>query len=354
MSGMKVLLFAIISTVCNCAVLQDSTRMVLNEEDLQESTNPSIPYNFEYDSRDQNGTLLFRKESKDGSGKVEGRYGYKDMHGIERIVEYVADKDGYRAKIRTNEPGIDRTNSAGVEFYADTSNQHVQIAKKNGENVAAIRYSPDVTAEEKKNLVAEKVNAEIANQYSEVLSHPSSLRSQHHLFPQRQSDILRLNKNVQLNSVQLNQPREIPTTPSSEYISTPQQLHYSQQFSAVTDGRQQFEVLNAQAPATQYVSSQAQPQLIPANHQVVAIPLDQFYIPQNQQPVALQNGAVSSTTQVQTLAPQVIPSQPYYSLESQPQQGSWQVPSSYAQASPKGTEYTPLGRQISGLSKYFQ
>ncbi|GBM71511.1 hypothetical protein AVEN_183656-1 [Araneus ventricosus] len=353
----KILLFAVISTVCNCAVLKDSNRVILEEDALQEPTNPPIPYNFEYDSRDQNGTTLFRRESKDPSGKVEGRYGYKDMHGIERIVEYIADKDGYRAKIRTNEPGIDRTNSAGVEFYADTSNQHVQIAKKQGENLAAISYKAEDAAEERKNLVAEKVDAEIATQYSGVLSHPSTLRSQHHLFPQRQSDILRLNQNAPPNSAQFDQPREVPTTPSNENNAIPQQLHYAQQFPAATGGRQQYEILNAQVPAIQYLSPKAQPQLIPAHRQLIAIPLNQFYIPQNQQPVALQNAAFSSTTQAQTHATQAIPPQQFYSLEGQPQsqQGSLlNVPLSYAQASPKGTEYTPLGRRISGLSEYFQ
>ncbi|CAL1271469.1 unnamed protein product [Larinioides sclopetarius] len=353
----QILLFAVISTICNCAVLKDSNRVVLEEDALQEPTNPPIPYNFEFDSRDQNGTTLFRKESKDPSGKVEGRYGYKDMYGIERIVEYIADKDGYRAKIRTNEPGIDRRNSAGVEFYSDSSNQHVQIAKKQGENLAAINYRLEDNSEERKNLVAGKVDAQIANQYSGPLSHPTTLRSQHHLFPQKQKDILRLNQNALLNSAQVDQPREVPTTPSNENNAIPQQLHYSQQLPAATGGRQQYEILNSQVPAYQYVSSKAQPQLIPAHRQLIAIPLNQFYIPQNQQPVALQHGALSSTTQVQTIDPQVIPRQPFYSLEgqSQVQKGSLlTVPLSYAQASHKGSEYIPLGRRVSGLSEYFQ
>ena len=34
-----------------------------------------------------------------------GSYGYTDGHGIYRQVDYVADKNGFRASIKTNEPG---------------------------------------------------------------------------------------------------------------------------------------------------------------------------------------------------------------------------------------------------------
>ena len=34
-----------------------------------------------------------------------GSYGYVDSYGIYRQVDYVADKDGFRATIKTNEPG---------------------------------------------------------------------------------------------------------------------------------------------------------------------------------------------------------------------------------------------------------
>ncbi len=36
-----------------------------------------------------------------------GSYGYTDGHGIYRQVDYIADKSGFRAVIKTNEPGTD-------------------------------------------------------------------------------------------------------------------------------------------------------------------------------------------------------------------------------------------------------
>ncbi|GIX76197.1 uncharacterized protein CEXT_640711 [Caerostris extrusa] len=46
-----------------------------------------------------------RSESADEEGVVKGVYGYLDPLGIYRSVEYTADSQGYRAVIRTNEPG---------------------------------------------------------------------------------------------------------------------------------------------------------------------------------------------------------------------------------------------------------
>lgn len=38
--------------------------------------------------------------------EVHGSYGYRDNNGIYREVIYVADKNGFRANIKTNEPGV--------------------------------------------------------------------------------------------------------------------------------------------------------------------------------------------------------------------------------------------------------
>lgn len=38
--------------------------------------------------------------------EVHGSYGYRDNKGIYREVYYVADKNGFRANIKTNEPGL--------------------------------------------------------------------------------------------------------------------------------------------------------------------------------------------------------------------------------------------------------
>ncbi|GBM71506.1 hypothetical protein AVEN_183653-1 [Araneus ventricosus] len=79
----------------------------------QEEKHEPLPYEFGYETNDDKGTTTFRKEKSDGK-KVEGTYGYKDDKGIERVVEYVADEHGYRAQIKTNEPGTESQNPADV------------------------------------------------------------------------------------------------------------------------------------------------------------------------------------------------------------------------------------------------
>ncbi|KAF8783011.1 Cuticle protein 10.9 like protein [Argiope bruennichi] len=43
---------------------------------------------------------------------------HENDKGIERVVEYVADEHGYKAQIKTNEPGTDSQNPADVIFDA--------------------------------------------------------------------------------------------------------------------------------------------------------------------------------------------------------------------------------------------
>ncbi|PRD20977.1 UNVERIFIED_CONTAM: Cuticle protein 16.8 [Trichonephila clavipes] len=76
------------------------------------------PFDFGYETNDNYGTTTFRKENGDGHGRVQGSYGYKDLNGIERVVEYVADEHGYRADIKTNEPGTESQNPANVVLHA--------------------------------------------------------------------------------------------------------------------------------------------------------------------------------------------------------------------------------------------
>lgn len=49
----------------------------------------------------------FRRETGDGHGNVAGSYGLRDADGRLRIVNYVADAAGFRADIKTNEPGVE-------------------------------------------------------------------------------------------------------------------------------------------------------------------------------------------------------------------------------------------------------
>jgi len=77
------------------------------------------PYEFGYDVQDEYGTQLTRQESGDGNGAVKGSYSYKDAQGLTRVVEYVADGHGFRAVVKTNEPGTEPKNPADVEMLSN-------------------------------------------------------------------------------------------------------------------------------------------------------------------------------------------------------------------------------------------
>lgn len=75
---------------------------------------PPRPFRFSYSNQlDPAGTSYHESEG-DGAGKVSGTYGYNDPDGVFRVVQYVADVNGYRANIRTNEPGTEAKNPADV------------------------------------------------------------------------------------------------------------------------------------------------------------------------------------------------------------------------------------------------
>lgn len=64
------------------------------------------PFAFDYKIEDDYGNGQYRKEASDKNGVVRGTYGYMDTSGIYRHVEYVADENGFRANIKSNEPGL--------------------------------------------------------------------------------------------------------------------------------------------------------------------------------------------------------------------------------------------------------
>ncbi|GFT90632.1 cuticle protein 16.8 [Nephila pilipes] len=110
---------------------------------------PPQPYQFGYDSNDEYGNTAYRKEAGDSNGRVQGSYGYKDAQGIERIVEYVADENGYRAQVKTNEPGTESKSPADIELYANPivvnyvpQPQRYQAAPAAPIPVAAAAYKP--------------------------------------------------------------------------------------------------------------------------------------------------------------------------------------------------------------------
>ncbi|GIX77061.1 hypothetical protein CDAR_410471 [Caerostris darwini] len=83
------------------------------------------PYQYGYDIAGDHGEFKqTRQEHGDGHGNVQGSYGYTDAHGIYRQVDYVADHHGFRAQVKTNEPGTESQNPADVELHAQPAQVH--------------------------------------------------------------------------------------------------------------------------------------------------------------------------------------------------------------------------------------
>ncbi|XP_067128342.1 uncharacterized protein [Centruroides vittatus] len=84
------------------------------------------PYAFGYEIKDPHHGSQWRKENSDGH-KVEGSYGYVDAWGIKRQVDYIADKHGFRAKVKTNEPGTANEDPAHVKMNSHAYQPHVIV-----------------------------------------------------------------------------------------------------------------------------------------------------------------------------------------------------------------------------------
>ncbi|XP_035219369.1 adult-specific rigid cuticular protein 15.5-like [Stegodyphus dumicola] len=76
------------------------------------------PYKFGYSIKDHHGEQ-HREEVGDGASGVKGSYGFTDARGIHRQVNYVADHAGFRAQVKTNEPGTANQNPAAVHVISE-------------------------------------------------------------------------------------------------------------------------------------------------------------------------------------------------------------------------------------------
>lgn len=94
-----------------------------SEEEGGEEANPAPePYSFSYTSETDDGSVSEREESQDASGTITGFYTLRDADGNARRVDYIADANGYRATITTNEIGTnDGTNNSPADVDLQSS-----------------------------------------------------------------------------------------------------------------------------------------------------------------------------------------------------------------------------------------
>ncbi|XP_076371776.1 uncharacterized protein LOC143257244 [Tachypleus tridentatus] len=77
---------------------------------------PALPFTFMYSAAEIGGASS-RSETGDESGNVKGSYSVEDPDGRRRKVDYTAGTDGFKAKIHSNEPGVEPgSNPADVDI----------------------------------------------------------------------------------------------------------------------------------------------------------------------------------------------------------------------------------------------
>ncbi|GIY45829.1 uncharacterized protein CEXT_410181 [Caerostris extrusa] len=112
-SSTVLLLMMLVAIATTAPTLDD---LAPEQEVVVESNSP---YTFGYEFGDGQGMVQHRQESSDINGEVKGSYGYSDGNGVYRTVEYIADVNGYRAIIRSNEPGLSDQDSADASFIVE-------------------------------------------------------------------------------------------------------------------------------------------------------------------------------------------------------------------------------------------
>ncbi|KAM7301793.1 cuticle protein 16.8 [Ixodes scapularis] len=80
---------------------------------------PPQPYHFNYDTTDEYGTRMTREETSDANNAKVGSYSYTDANGVARTVKYVADENGFRATVETNEPGTKSHVTGDAEYISN-------------------------------------------------------------------------------------------------------------------------------------------------------------------------------------------------------------------------------------------
>ncbi|CAL1288794.1 unnamed protein product, partial [Larinioides sclopetarius] len=101
------------------------------------------PYHFEYEAKADHG-VHYRKEDGDGHGHVTGSYGYLDNDGMYREVHYVADENGFRAEVMTNEPGTKDQEHAHAQILSFADQEATELGNHEVEQRSSQGSSTDV------------------------------------------------------------------------------------------------------------------------------------------------------------------------------------------------------------------
>jgi hypothetical protein len=95
--------FALLSVAV--VVCVDATVLNTGSSVVQRSDDGHGNYAFAY--KEQHASGGTSRSEKGGPGYASGSYTLNDHDGRQRVVQYVADAHGFRAAIKTNEPGVD-------------------------------------------------------------------------------------------------------------------------------------------------------------------------------------------------------------------------------------------------------
>ncbi|GFR05609.1 cuticle protein 10.9 [Trichonephila clavata] len=95
------------------SLLVNSQSLLLAARNNNDELSSPTPYQFSYSAPAIGGGST-HEESGDAFGRKTGSYTVQNEDGSQRIVQYVADEDGFRASISTNEPGTANQNPADV------------------------------------------------------------------------------------------------------------------------------------------------------------------------------------------------------------------------------------------------
>jgi len=105
---------------------------------------PPAPYSFGYEVKDGYNAGLNQKEEGDAHGNKKGSYGYTDGYGIYRQVDYVADEHGFRATVKTNEPGTANQNPADVYIHSSAAPHDYAPAPYKAQSYGIASYAPSI------------------------------------------------------------------------------------------------------------------------------------------------------------------------------------------------------------------